>query len=157
MSKKKIIILILLEVLIDRLIKSIIVSNISLYQVVKVIPHFFALTYLQNTGAAFNILSSNTYLLIIIALICLIFLFKYLFNSKIDHYDLIALIMIIGGIIGNLIDRIFLKYVIDYLSFTIFNYEFAIFNFADSLIVIGVVILIINNFREEGKYDCRRR
>ena len=69
--------------------------------------------------------------------------------KKLDKFDIIGYSLLTGGIIGNLIDRIIYGYVIDYLDFYIFNYNYPVFNFADISIVIGVIIVII--FRREDK------
>lgn len=102
----------------------------------------FHLTYSRNTGAAFSILRNKQSLLIGITFIVMIFISFYLFKSiqTKEPWQLnLSLAMILGGGIGNLIDRVRLNYVIDFFDFTLINYP--IFNIADCFIVVGTVIL----------------
>jgi len=102
----------------------------------------FHFTYSRNTGAAFSILRNKQTLLIAITFIVMIFIGIYLFKSiqSNESWQLnLSLAMIIGGGIGNLIDRVRLNYVIDFFDFTLINYP--IFNVADCFIVIGTVVL----------------
>ena len=75
--------------------------------------------------------------------IAIFIIYRYMYNFKQNKRNNIAFGLIIGGIVGNLIDRVFLGYVRDFLSFKIFSYNYPIFNFADIFIVIGVFLLII--------------
>ena len=117
-----------------------------IYESIILIPNFFSITYVHNTGAAFSILSGNTFLIIIISLIILYLL--YLFILK-DNKYFICNILLVGGILSNLIDRIFRGYVIDYLDFNIFGYNFPIFNLADICIVIGSILLVLKTFNDD--------
>lgn len=116
---------------------------------IKIIDNFFYLTYTRNNGAAWSILKDHRILLLIITVIVLFLIVKYMNKEKIDDREEIAYGIIIGGIIGNLFDRIVYSEVIDFLDFKIFGYNYPIFNFADCFIVIGIIILIIINFRKE--------
>lgn len=144
---KKIISISALIVLFDQLIK-LVVTTLGLHNKLSIIPNFFYITYVRNDGAAWSILSGNRILLItigIIAIVVLYFLLIYkqeLSNLKIIYYSILN-----GGIIGNLLDRIFRGYVIDYLDFKIFNYYFPVFNLADIMIVIGTFLVIIEVLR----------
>ncbi|MCH5298319.1 MAG: signal peptidase II [Ruminococcus sp.] len=136
-----IIILSILLAGIDQLIKYLVVENLKPISTVEVIPGLFSLTYVENRGAAFGMLSNARWIfilftLIIIALIIFV-LFKYRVNSKLFN---IAVILIIGGGIGNLIDRIFYGFVVDYLSVSFFP---PVCNFADYCITIGAAIMVI--------------
>ena len=104
------------------------------------ITNIFHLTYAENTGAAFSILRDKQLLLIILTLIIIIALLFYLIrNLKTDQIFLkLPLSLIIGGALGNLIDRVRLNYVVDMLDFTLINYP--VFNMADVFVVSGVVI-----------------
>lgn len=102
----------------------------------------FHLTYSKNTGAAFSILRNKQSILIIVTLLVMVFLAFYLFKSIQSHEPWalnLALAMILGGGIGNLVDRVRLNYVIDFFDFTLINYP--IFNVADCFIVLGTVLL----------------
>ena len=150
---KKIFLFSLIFVLLDFVVKIIINNNIALYDSINIIPKFFSITYVRNTGAAFSIMENNRVLFIIIAIIALILIYKYLIMNKvIDRYLMISYSMLVGGIIGNMIDRIIYGYVIDYLSFNIFGYNFPIFNLADTFIVISIIMLLLY---EVGGRDAR--
>lgn len=144
---KKVYIITLISLIIDQIVKILVSNYLILGQTTKIINNFFYLTYVQNTGAAFSILIGYRYILIIITLIFLYYLYKY--TKKQTNPNKLAILshgLLLGGIIGNLIDRIIYGYVIDYLDFMIFNYNFPIFNLADTFIVIGCIILVINSY-----------
>ena len=146
MNKKEDIFKITILVLcLDPLIKYYINKFMELNTSINIIPNFFKLLYLRNTGAAFSILEDSTILLVIISVVFLVVLDLYIKKeNKFNKLSIISLGMIMGGIIGNLMDRIIYHSVIDYLSFTIFKYNFPVFNLADIGITVGVVLLIIN-------------
>lgn len=136
--------------IIDQIIKLIITHSLKLYQVIKVIPHFFSICYVKNTGAAFSIFENNTLFLTIISIIVIIILDIMIRKEKnLTKGNCIALGLIMGGIFGNLVDRILRHYVIDFLSFRIIRYDFPIFNIADIGITVGVGLLIISLFFEK--------
>ena len=150
---KKIFLFSLIFVVLDFVVKIIINNNIALYDSINIIPNFFFIFFFINTGAAFSIMENNRVLFIIIAIIALILIYKYLIMNKvIDRYLMISYSMLVGGIIGNMIDRIIYGYVIDYLSFNIFGYNFPIFNLADTFIVISIIMLLLY---EVGGRDAR--
>lgn len=118
-------------------------------QEIVVIPKFFSLLYTLNPGAAWSLFSGNRIFLILITFLFLGFL--YFFFLKDQHLKIVEKVgigFLIGGILGNLVDRIFFGYVIDYLSFTFFNYSFPIFNFADTCIVGSIFFLIFVSVSE---------
>ncbi|MDD3382173.1 MAG: signal peptidase II [Bacilli bacterium] len=130
----------------DQFSKQLIVNNLPLGEYISVIPNFLELTHTGNTGSAFGMFSEYTWLLAIIALIALVifgFLFKHLDFKKRVIYSL-ALILIISGTIGNFIDRVFRGEVIDMISFIFGNWRFWTFNYADSYLSIGVVLMLID-------------
>lgn len=152
-EKFKIIIITIISVAIDQIVKYLVLSNLTLYKRNPIIDNFFNITYVQNNGAAWGILSNNIILLIIITILALVFIASCIFKDKnISKLDITLYGMLLGGILGNLIDRVFRGYVIDFLDFTIFNYNFPVFNIADMLIVISVVIMIITYIRSD-KYE----
>ena len=146
-NKNKIYIITLVLIIIDKLIKIIIKSNMELYQEIKIIKNFFSIMYLKNTGAAFSILENKTILLILFSVCFILIIGKFIKkeSDNINKIELISLGMILGGVFGNLIDRIIYKGVIDYLSFKIINYNFPVFNLADICITIGAFILIVDS------------
>lgn len=152
MKKDKIFIITIIVLFIDIVIKELIKTNVALSQNIVLIPNFFSITHVQNTGAAFSIFANSKYFLIIISIIILIMLLKYIKDIKIKNkYEIIALGLVLGGLLGNLSDRIMYSYVIDYLSFNIFGYMFPIFNFADMAITIGMIMLIITMLYKEKR------
>ena len=128
-----------------------------MYQSIKVIPNFLNITYVKNTGAAFSILDGGRIFFIILALVALVILVKYvLLDTKISRFDCISYSLVFAGIIGNLIDRIFVGGVIDYIHFYLPFYDAQIFNFADMCIVIRMFmvryILVIKGDNDENIY-----
>jgi signal peptidase II len=138
--------------LLDQLIKLIVTANMNLHDEISIIPNFFSLYYIKNTGAAFSIFGNKTLFLIIISLICLIVLKNYIKKLKsVTNLSIISLGLMTGGIIGNLFDRILYKSVIDYLSFNFFGYSFPVFNLADIGITVGAALLILDLIIEDKK------
>lgn len=135
--------------ILDQIIKIIVTHNMKLNTSIDIIPKFFSILYVQNTGAAFSILEDNTILLIIISALFVVILDRYI--KKEEHFTklgVISLGMIMGGIFGNLIDRILRHSVIDYLSFTVLKYNFPVFNLADIGITVGVGLYILSMILE---------
>ena len=129
----------LISILLDQLSKFIIKQWMGLQESISILPGVFHLTYVHNTGAGFGILKDQTLLLILISL-GVIFYIRYKIR-EVDAKDRLlqlSLAFILGGAIGNLIDRVFLGYVIDFLDFQIWP----IFNLADSFLTIGVIVLV---------------
>lgn len=129
------------SVVIDQLIKWWTVQNIELYDTVFKNP-IISLTHIRNNGAAWSILEGQMWFFIIITIVALIalpyLLYKYRYESK---WMTIGLSLVIGGTVGNFIDRIRLSYVVDMFQVEFFN--FPIFNFADVSLVIGVVCIFV--------------
>ncbi len=144
----------ILVVVVDQLTKYIVQARLPLYGAIEVIPGFFSLTYVHNTGAAWSILSGQQLFLILVSLVEMAvlawFLIKYM-KEKNTIYC-VALSLMLGGAIGNLIDRVTLHYVRDFLDFIIFGYDFPVFNVADSALCIGVGILFLAMILEEKKH-----
>lgn len=150
---KKLLSISVVSILLDQILKLIITSNIDLNTSIKVINNFFYITNVNNYGAAWSILNGNRLFLIIIGITTLIFLYIiFLKNKKLNKSEIITYGLLIGGIIGNLIDRIIYGYVIDYLDFYILNYDYPVFNFADICIVISIISLIYLTLKG-GVYD----
>ncbi len=131
-------------ILLDFIIKIIVKTFMNLYSSITIIPKFFSITYVRNTGAAFSIMENSRILFIIIGLLSIYLIWRYLIkDKKLNNFYITSYSMLIGGIIGNMIDRIIYGYVIDYLSFNIFGYSFPIFNLADSFIVVSIIMLLL--------------
>ena len=147
---KKLSLFTFLFIICDQLIKILISNTLIEYQYIDVIKNIFTITHVHNTGAAFSILSNNVVLLIGISLIALVLIYYYILrNIKYTKLNIAIYSLLIGGIIGNLIDRVIHGYVIDYLSVKIFNYNFPVFNLADIGIVISVFLIFIKTIKEE--------
>lgn len=142
--KKRIFVLTIIGIILDRISKIIVINKINLYESIKVIKNFFYLNHVRNDGAAFSILKGNTVPLIIVTIISLAFIGWTIYKEKkITKIEMISYSLLLAGIIGNFIDRLFYGYVIDFLSVIIFKYYFPVFNIADTFIVIGVIIIVI--------------
>ena len=149
MKKKSLIMgigFILLGILLDQIVKIIIRVNLDEGYYITIINGFFDITHIENTGAAWGGFSGYTIILIIVSIAILgyfIYLFKNIdFKKKIIFS--ISLVLVISGTIGNLIDRLFFQSVTDFLDFTIFGYDFPVFNIADILLVVGFFIFLID-------------
>lgn len=153
MKKKSNIILSIVLVIvllgIDLLLKYLVSTYLT---TVNIIDNFFSLTYVLNDGAAFSLFASRIYLLILIAIICLFFIIYELKNNLDDRVLSIGYSLVLAGLLGNFLDRLIDGYIIDYLSFKIFTLNFPVFNLADILIVVGIIIVIIKEIlKERGK------
>lgn len=148
--RKKLCIFSLIIIVIDQLIKYLISNNIILNSEIKIIDKFFYITHVHNNGAAFSMFSGNIIFLIIMTLLALIVIYLFFIkNKKLSNFEILLTSLLIGGIIGNFIDRIIFNYVIDYLEFIIFDYYFPIFNFADICIVLSVIGIVILSVKED--------
>ncbi len=149
-SIKNVYIISLVLVIIDQFIKLVVSYNMPLNEPSVLIKGFLSIDLVHNTGAAFSILQGGRVFLISIGIVVIALLTLYIKNSEyVDTKKTIVYGLLLGGIIGNLIDRIVHGYVIDYISFTIINYNFPVFNFADICIVVAVVFALIFTIRED--------
>ncbi len=127
-------------ILIDQIAKFSIKINFKLNESIPIIKNIFHLTYIHNFGAGFGIFQHQKWFLIFISILVIGVIFYYFGRIKDKEILLQVLVgFILGGTIGNLIDRAFYGYVIDFLDFRIWP----VFNFADSFVTIGVIGLII--------------
>ena len=135
--------------LIIDIVSKLVVSNLmNVNDSIIVIKDFFYITYVRNTGAAWSIFAGETLGLIIITLIIISLIVYYIFKNKPKtKIEKVGYSMVLGGAIGNLIDRIVYGYVIDFFDFNIFGYNYPIFNLADSFIFVGVILLVIYTWR----------
>ena len=149
--------ILLLVVALDQFTKMLIVSNFALYESLEIIPGFFSLTYLTNRGAAFGFLAGvdaswRHYFFLILASVALVLLSIAWFRLRKEHrlYGP-ALALIAGGAIANVIDRVRLGAVVDFLDFYVAGYHWPAFNVADSAITVGVTLFLLSNFLEERR------
>ena len=132
--------------LLDQLSKFFISRNVGINESVPVIKNILHITFVRNTGAAFGILKSGTLLFTVISVLAAIAIIAYLVrNANASFLKNIALSVILGGVLGNLVDRLRFGYVIDFLDFRIWP----VFNVADSAITIGVFLLIFILLRKK--------
>ena len=157
--KKNIYLITSIVVFIDQVLKIIISNSIELHQVLSIIPNFFYITFTKNTGGAWSILSNNTYLLTIISFICLLYIIQYILKKQEYKFlETIYLGLLMGGILGNFIDRLLYQYVIDFIGLQFGSYYFPIFNIADIAIVCGVFLLIYESIRrDQNEFRSRKR
>lgn len=145
--------------LIDQISKWMIVANLQLGQKISVISNFFFITSHRNTGAAFSILENQRWFLIVITIIVVMGLVWYI--QKIRHQSGIMLPLglsfILGGAMGNFIDRLLTGEVVDFLQFNFGSYTFPIFNAADMAICVGVGFVLLDAFiaiKRENHHDA---
>ncbi|MCR5447965.1 MAG: signal peptidase II [Solobacterium sp.] len=148
-------ILMIAVLVIDQLSKYLIAASPMQYAHMELIPGFFYLTYAKNTGVAWSMFSGGqaTAALCIVAAVAFIGL-SYLMeraHKSGNKLQTVVFALMASGALGNLIDRLMLGYVRDFLDFIIFGYDFPIFNIADSALCIGVGLMIIEMILEERK------
>ena len=155
--KKKNIILTSLFLLIDIISKLLIDKYLVLNKSYKIINNFFYITKVYNEGASWSILWGMRILLILIRIIVLIGLFYYQRKFKENKRNILAFSLLYAGIIGNLLDRIIYGYVIDFIDFKIFNYDYPVFNIADMCIVFGIILMGIAIMKREDECEISSR
>lgn len=143
--KKKVYIISFIIFIID-LLSKILVLGIDKTPI-TIINNFFYINKIFNTGAAFSLFTGNNFILIIIAIAVLIYIDRKVIDDIKSKISVISISMLIGGIIGNLFDRIVYGKVIDFLSFKFGTYSFPVFNLADTFICIGIFLLIVGFLR----------
>lgn len=145
----------------DQATKGLVLQSFRLYDSQEVIPGFFNLVYVQNTGAAFSMLADvdspwRHYFFLGIGTIALVGLTIAHFKLRKDHrlYS-VALALIAGGAAGNLVDRVRLGAVVDFLDFYVGRYHWPAFNVADSAICLGAALFLIINVLETRNKEVR--
>lgn len=140
----------LLVVLADQGLKALVANHWALGQVKPAVPGLFSLTYLRNNGAAWNIFPGQMLFFYVISAVAigvvLYYLFKQQPRSRLFSW---GLSLVLGGIVGNLIDRLHYHYVIDMIQLDFINFN--IFNLADSAITIGIILIFVYLIFFEGK------
>lgn len=140
-----------LVIVVDQITKRVIDSAMQLHQTIELIP-YFQLTYMRNQGAAFSFLSGaggwQRWFFIGLAIVASVFIFVWL--RKLDpsrRREAVAWALVLGGALGNLIDRILYGYVIDFLDVYVGDWHWPAFNVADSAITVGVALLLLDSFK----------
>ena len=147
-----VVLIIVAVVLLDQITKLAVITRFGLGDHVPVINGFFSLRYIRNTGAAWGMFAGHNAPLIILSIVMLLVIFfsrrQFLYDTRMHK---VAGGLMTAGIIGNLIDRVKMGYVIDFLDFYIGQSHFPAFNVADSAICIGVSLYILSQFLEMKK------
>ena len=142
--KKKIIIYSIILFIIDLISKLLIDNLLSFGENIYIIKNFLVIKKVYNTGASFSILLGKSYLFIICGIICIYYLYKSLNSINNNKLIIISYSLLFSGIIGNMVDRILYKHVIDFISIL----SFPIFNIADIFICSGSMLLLIYYMKE---------
>ena len=125
----------------DQIIKYWALNSLKELNSIPVINNIFSLTYVENRGAAFGMLQNNQSIFILVAAVASCFGLYYLHSKKVNNLGKIGILLVISGAIGNLIDRVRLGFVVDYLDFhIIWSY---VFNLADCFVVVGTILLCL--------------
>ncbi|UQD51640.1 signal peptidase II [Bacillus methanolicus] len=140
----------LFVILLDQLTKWLIVKKMVYGESIEIIKNFLYITSHRNRGAAWGILQGQMWLFYAITVIVIVGIVYYIQKAAKGKLLLgVSLGLMLGGAIGNFIDRVFRKEVVDFIHTYIFSYNFPIFNIADSALVIGVILLMLQMLREE--------
>ncbi len=134
-------------VLIDQLTKYLVIKYLKGERPLVIVKDLLSFVYVENRGAAFGILQNKKWFFVIVTVISVVILLYIFLSSyrKMSTWLIVALSFILGGTIGNFIDRMRLDYVVDFISVRIMNrYDFAVFNLADAFIVIGAIMLMLH-------------
>ena len=157
---KRNILLILLSVFViifDQITKFAILKHFQYGERVNIIPDFFDLTLVFNPGAAFSFLSNQNgwqkYFFLILAVVVSFYLIYAVFKKHFGQLGSIGSMMIVGGAIGNVIDRLIHGQVVDFLLFYLGNHYYPAFNIADSFICIGAGLILMESFRKKKYAD----
>ena len=136
-----------LIVVLDQLSKFIVHSTMNLYDSIQFIPYLLNFTYIRNEGIAFGIYFEGAETIFIaLPILITIYLFYLLKSEEFqDKFSQIALFLIIAGAVGNIIDRIFRGYVVDFIDFHLNGMHWYVFNIADSSVTIGLIFLLYSS------------
>lgn len=146
-----------LLVLLDQISKFIVVKNIPVNDSIVLIEDFFSLSHVRNTGAAFGMLSNQRWIFMLFTVIVIVGAVVALCSGRVkNHFGILSLALVIGGGIGNMIDRLFLGEVVDFFAFNFWGYQFAVFNVADIFVCCGTVILALYIFFS-GDFDDSKK
>jgi len=142
----------LLVILIDQWTKWLVIKYMDLYEQIPLIDGFLYLTSHRNKGAAWGILQGKMTFFYIITVIFVAGIIFYLHKyAKNNRHLAVALSLILGGAIGNFIDRLYRQEVVDFIDVMIFKYDYPVFNIADSALVVGVLLFAFITYIEERK------
>ena len=151
------ILLSVLVIILDQISKFAVLKNFQYGERLNIIPNFFDLTLVFNPGAAFSFLSNQNgwqkYFFLILAVVVSFYLIYAVFKKNFGLLSSIGSMMIVGGAIGNVIDRLIHGQVVDFLLFYLGNHYYPAFNIADSFICIGAGLILIEGFSKKKYAD----
>ncbi|OCG00512.1 signal peptidase II [Gilliamella apicola] len=137
--------------IVDIASKFFILNNFLLFESVNLLP-FFSITYVRNIGAAFSILEGQRWMLALIAIIISGAIIYMLYrNPCLKKLENFSLALILGGALGNLFDRLYHGFVVDFLDVNFGDWHYPTFNIADCAICVGIGLFIISNFKKSKK------
>ncbi len=152
------VIIVLFLIIFDQLTKLAAINWLMPIKQRILIEGFFNLTYVENRGAAFGSMQGARWFFVVLAVLVvagLSFYYRRIEKTKNTLPLRAAIILIVGGTLGNVIDRVFRSYVVDFLDFIIFGYDFPVFNAADVFIVIGTFLMaayiLLTDIKKEDK------
>ncbi|WP_028579868.1 signal peptidase II [Desulfogranum japonicum] len=146
------VIILILVVCADQFSKLLVLSNMDLYESISVVPGLFNLTFMTNNGAAFSLLAGQPalwrqlFFIFTASLALVVLVFAHRSFSRSHKLYGVAFGLIAGGAVGNLIDRVRLGHVIDFLDVYVNGWHWPAFNVADSAITVGVILFLVINF-----------
>ncbi|WP_270182060.1 signal peptidase II [Alkalihalobacillus sp. CinArs1] len=140
-------------VILDQWTKWLVVKNMEYGESIKLINDFLYLTSHRNRGAAFGILQGQMIFFYIITVIVIVAVLYYMNQYKHSKFVSVTLALILGGAVGNFIDRVFRGEVVDFVNTYIFSYDFPIFNVADASLVVGVILIFIGTIFESKQAE----
>jgi signal peptidase II len=136
------IIIIAASVILDQITKMHVVNGMALYESIPLIKNVLSFTYIHNYGAAWGMLSDHRWVFIVVTALAIIVMPIFLYKYRNLHWMFgLSLSLIIGGAIGNMIDRVFLGYVVDFIQATFI--DFPVFNVADICVVCGAIMMFV--------------
>ncbi len=148
---KRIIIIAIICLIVDQVSKIFASMFLTLNASKVLIKNFFNLSLCHNYGVAFGMLGDHRVLIFLFTAIAIAIIIKFMYSFKTSLLNNVAFGLLVGGLVGNLLDRLVFGYVRDFFDFIIFNYDFPVFNVADICIVIGVFLLCIAVLKGEEK------
>jgi signal peptidase II len=145
-----------LVIAVDQATKWAVFFGMDYQSMISVLP-FFSLVHVHNTGAAFSFLASEAgwqrYVFLVIGLVASAFMLALLNKHKDEPLMAISLALVVGGALGNIIDRLWHGFVVDFLYFHYQSFSFPAFNVADSAITVGAALLILESLLKSRKHD----
>ena len=154
--KKKILIFSIVFLAVDQMSKIVLDKVLILGKSISIFEKFLYITKAYNDGISFSMLTGHRWLIIAISIFVMLFLYIYLRHFKNNKRNIIAFSLTFGGLLGNLIDRLIHGYVIDFIDFYVLNYNYPIFNLADSFICIGILMILYAIFLGEDNESSRK-